>query len=188
MKYNAEMERWVEASLISSEQRDKILAHERDARPTRLPWAAIFGESLSYLGGLAMLGGAIVLFGDWFDKTPPLYITGFFGLLTLLVFVSGRALQGREKAVLQRLGGVLLILSPLFLFCALAACELLIFGENAFDEDLPGPQWACLLAGAAGLLLSLRGLRRDRSMAHHFKGATLLLSVVFLEFGFYYLE
>ena len=182
---------WVEAGLIASAQRDAILAHEMPAsEPSESSWVTTFGEGLAYLGGFALFGGICWWLGEWAMELTAFWQFTVLALVTLVLFGSGRSLLSRAEGVFQRLGGMLWNIA-LYTGCLSLLRVALSFvnwtdvefqGEFFISEEVIVGVTSCL-AGAAGLLLAAKGLRKDVSLARHIVTAMVLTSTLFIAAG-----
>jgi len=132
--------RWVDASLITSEQAEAIRAFEEvPAEPRRVP---LIAEALGYLGAALALAAGIVALGDSWQDLSDAARLGALGGAVVVLLVGGFLARGDEPAI-QRLGSVLWLLSVL---------TSLWFFSTLFEDTLEVPNDAMRLAvGAAGV-------------------------------------
>lgn len=102
-----ELDRWVEAAVITTEQADAIRALE-ETRETR-PRAGIpiVAEALGFLGGaLAAVAGIIAVSRFWDDLSTPVRLA-IVGTVGLLLLGAGRVVRRGDEPALERLGSFL---------------------------------------------------------------------------------
>ena len=158
----AKVAQWVAGGLISQDQGDAILAHERpepsvpEAAPTRVP---LVTEAIGYLGGgLATIAAAIFMAQIW-DELQPWAKLALVGLVTAILAVSGALIRSSSEPAVQRLASFLWLLSSagVAFFVALASSE--VGDANSESVFL----LASLAASAYSLVLWLmrrRGLQQ----------------------------
>jgi MFS family permease len=103
------LDRWAAAGLVSSEQVDRILAHERvrpdqDGRHGARNWQA---EVVGYVGAAFALGAAALLLAEFYADLLPTARVTIAGLVMVAALASGAALVASDAPALRRLTGVL---------------------------------------------------------------------------------
>jgi len=155
-----DLERWVAAGLITSEQADSIRAFEAKTKtsppPARERRVSLIAEALGYVGAaLALAGAAVGLSQAWEDFASWSRLLTAFGTAVLLV-LGGLALLRQTEPAFRRLQSVLWVLAVGAAAWALGVLHTEILG-------LAAPEQVVLLigAGSAALALVLWALRRD---------------------------
>lgn len=172
----ADLERWVAAGLITSEQAESIRAFEAEAKtsppPTRERRVSLIAEALGYVGAALALAGAAVGLGQaWEDLPSWSRLLTAFGTAALLV-LGGLVLLRQTEPAFRRLQSVLWALAV-----GAAAWALGVLQTEVLE--LAAPEQVVLLigAGSAALALVLWALGRD-PLLHAAFFATLVVSLV----------
>lgn len=108
---NEELERWVEASVITTEQAEAIRTIEErreEGRKARIPLVA---EALGLLGGtLAAVAGVIAISEFWDDMSSAARLA-LVGAVALALLGAGWVVRRGDEPALERLGSFLWLLS-----------------------------------------------------------------------------
>jgi hypothetical protein len=153
------LDRWVESSLITRQQRDAILDLERGTTVAtrRIP---LVTEALGYLG-LLLIGGALVAILANLDVSLRSWEM-VWGALAVILFVGGWALRSSSEPALARLAGVQWVASVAALM-ALALCVSVdLLPGNVADNSEEGVRvWASTgVASAVYAILLYRSRRK----------------------------
>lgn len=149
------LDAWVEAGLISTEQRAAIMAHESDSSDA--PPTLSVAEALGYIGAALAFGAVgLVVRGVWQNLLPE----GRIGLALAAVLVFGASaylLEARSSETSQRLTSVLTAVTVLSLLAVvgLASDEFTDFGSES---------QAALLAVTYAVSVAVAYARRPRAL------------------------
>lgn len=174
--FAADLERWVAAGLISSEQAGAIRAHERERAAARVPAPerriSLIAEALGYVGTALALAGAAVGLGQAWDDIPGWGRLAAAGGATVLLWLGGLILLRQSEPAFRRLQSVLW-----FLAVGAAVWFLVVLGIEYLG--LSDDERLALLVGAgsavlAGLLWAFRRL----ALQHAALFGTLLVTLV----------
>jgi hypothetical protein len=172
----ADLERWVAAGLITSEQAESIRAHERAAAAARPPAGerriSLIAEALGYVGTALALAGAAVGLGQAWEDIPAWGRLAVAAGATVLLLLGGAILLRQTEPAFRRLQSVLwfLAVGAGVWFLVVLAVEYLGLED---DERM------MLLVGAGSAVLAglLWAVRRD-ALQHAALFATLLAALV----------
>jgi hypothetical protein len=156
--------RWVADGLLSAEQADAILEHERKATPAyatrtvrtsgrerRLP---VFAEALGYLGGVLALAGLTLLVANyWRDLSTPIRLTLTF-LTALLLAGAGALVHERADPALARLRWFLWTLSSAT--AAVFTAVLMVDTVDVVTDSLTVAACSATVAVTSGVFWSWR--------------------------------
>lgn len=108
---NKQLAQWLEAGIISPEQAE-LMRHSAVQSPRagsddeggRIP---IVAEILGYVGAALAIWAVLFLVSEFWEDLSDWSRAGLFGVLALVLFVSGRGILGHEEPALRRLSSVL---------------------------------------------------------------------------------
>ncbi|MFA5890909.1 MAG: DUF2157 domain-containing protein [Actinomycetota bacterium] len=167
------LERWVDAGIITAEQRSAIDRLEAQGAPVPGSRVSAVVEVFVYLGIAAVVGSVVALLSQFWSDLGMSGRVGLLGALAVGSGVGGSALRGREAPPLARASAILWMLSSGFVASMGAtiattlkdpreAATFLLTGGPAFILSLvywrAEPRAAQLLAVIASGLFSVFGL------------------------------
>ncbi len=155
----AALRRAVEASILSEEQAQAVLAAERARGVADGGRRQPLTEALGYLGAMLALSGAVTLAIQYWEEVPTAGRLGLLAAVAVATWVVGARIGDASAAALIRLRGALWFASS----AAVAAFA----GELASDVAHAGDAPIWLSAGAAGAVSAVLLWRlRDRPAQH----------------------
>lgn len=155
--YSRKLTVWVSAGLITSAQKDAILAYEtrEEDAPSDTSTAA---EALGYIGAALAFGAVGLVLGGVWQELLPLGRIGVALAAALIFGASTYLLEDRPSETSQRLTSVL---TAVTIFSALGAVILLLNEYTRFADQTQAAVVAVVFAFAAGAAYA----RRPRPLA-----------------------
>jgi hypothetical protein len=172
----ADLERWVAAGLITSEQAESIRAHERAAAAARPPAGerriSLIAEALGYVGTALALAGAAVGLGQAWEDIPAWGRLAAAAGATALLLLGGAILLRQTEPAFRRLQSVLW-----FLAVGAGVWFLVVLGVEYLG--LEDDERMMLLVGVGSAVLAgLLWVARRDALQHAALFATLLAALV----------
>lgn len=171
MRVEDHLQRWQRAGLLTPEQAERIAEHERAAGGTDGSARSRVVEALGYLGGSLALVALFVLVQDFWADLEVWAQAGLLVLLAGLLLAAGAALRSSAEGAIERLAGVLWLLSS----AALA------FAVGVIAADALGWRQAAVVATAGAVTAVYAGVLwrlRPSALQLVSSGAAVLAAVV----------
>ena len=143
----SEIERWLQAGLLSKDQADAIVVFEkRQASSRKIP---TFAEALGYIGAVLALAGGGVAIGQVWDDLSEVAHVSILAAATLFALGAGWLIRSQAEPAIQRMMSVLWALS---VAGSVATMSLLFVDVVDLSEDARGLAIGGISAAYAALL------------------------------------